>query len=149
LVHALKYDGLSALAEPMGQSLAPALVEWGITPDLLVPVPLHSSRERRRGFNQAALLARSLGERVDVPVAGRLLRRTRATSPQVRTAGAAARRANVAGAFAVAEQSRVPGRTVLLVDDVCTTGATLRACADALRTAGARTVYALTFAHED
>jgi ComF family protein len=149
LVHALKYDGLSALADPMGQALMPALVDWGVAPDLLVPVPLHPSRERRRGFNQAALLARSLGGRVDVPVAARLLCRTRATSPQVRSAGADARRANVAGAFAVAEPSRVLGRTVLLVDDVCTTGATLRACADALRTARARTVYALTFAHED
>jgi ComF family protein len=146
LVHAVKYDGLSTLAEPMGALLTPTLTHWGIAPDLIVPVPLHRSRERRRGFNQAALLARSLGERTSVPVADRLLRRTRATPPQVRTGGVEARRANVAGAFAVTEPARVSGRTVLLVDDVCTTGATLRACADALRAAGTRIVYGLAFA---
>jgi len=149
LVHALKYEGLSALSEPMGALLAPSLAAWGIPPDLIAPVPLHPGRERRRGFNQAALLARSLGEHAGVPVAERLLRRTRATAAQVRSGGVEARRANVAGAFAVAEAGRTSGRTVLLVDDVCTTGATLRACADALRAAGARSVYGLTFAHED
>ena len=148
LVHALKYDGLSALAEPMGALLAPTLTAWGVAPDLIAPVPLHPGRERRRGFNQAFLLARSLGEHTDVPVEERLLRRTRATASQVRSGGAEARRANVAGAFAVAEARRASGRTVLLVDDVWTTGATLRACAEPVRAAGARAVYGLTFAHE-
>jgi ComF family protein len=149
LVHALKYDGLSALAAPMGALLAPTLADWAIAPDLVAPVPLHPGRERRRGFNQAALLARALAERAGLPVEARLLRRTRATAAQVRSGGVEARRANVANAFAVTDAGRARGRTVLLVDDVCTTGATLRACADALRAAGARSVYGLTFAHED
>lgn len=147
LVHGLKYDGLSALAEPMGVLIAAELSAWGIHPDVVAPVPLHRSRERRRGFNQAALLAQSLAETAKLPVDRALLRRTRATTPQVRTTGAEARRLNIAGA--VAATPAAAGKTVLLIDDVCTTGATLRACADALRAAGAQRVYGLTFAHEE
>jgi competence protein ComFC len=146
LVHQLKYNGLYALAEPMGRLMAVGLEAWGVAPDAIVPVPLHPSRERRRGFNQSALLARSLGAAAGLPVEHELLRRTRATLPQVRTSSAEERRRNVAGAF---EATGPAGsRTLLLVDDVCTTGATLRACADALRSRGAVRVYALTFARE-
>jgi ComF family protein len=147
LVHALKYDGLSALAEPMGHLMAACLVDWGISPDVIAPVPLHPSRRRRRGFNQAALLAHSLAKNTGISPDAKLLRRTRNTSTQVRTAGAEERRRNVAGAFAVSGSAY--GRTVLLVDDVCTTGATLRSCATALRASGAVRVYALSFARED
>lgn len=147
LVHGLKYDGLSALAAPMGVLMAGDLSAWGISPDVVAPVPLHRSRERRRGFNQAALLAQSLAQTAALPLERRLLRRVRATTPQVRTSGAEVRRQNVTGAFAAGPSAA--GRTVLLIDDVCTTGATLRACADALRAAGALRVYGLTFAHED
>jgi competence protein ComFC len=146
LVHALKYDGLSALAEPMGQLMADTLAAWGLRPDALVPVPLHRARQRRRGFNQAELLARACAERTTLPLALDVLRRVRATTPQVRTASAEQRRRNVDGAFAA--HGRLAGRTVLLIDDVCTTAATLRACAAVLRAAGARSVYGLTFARE-
>ena len=146
LVHALKYDGLSALAGPMGELMAVSLSQWGIRPDLVAPVPLHRSRERRRGFNQSALLARACAEAAGVPLDRSLLRRLRATAPQVRMADAEARRQNVAGAFATSRP--VVGATVLLVDDVCTTGATLRACADALRAVGAGRIYGLTFARD-
>jgi competence protein ComFC len=146
LVHALKYDGLSALAEPMGCLMSGCLDAWGILPDVVVPVPLHPSRERRRGFNQASLLARSLAERSGLHLDPKLLRRIRATPPQVRTGGAEERQRNVAGAFA--GFGSAAGRTVLLVDDVCTTGATVRACAGALRASGVSRVYALTFARE-
>lgn len=146
LVHAVKYDGLSALAEPMGALMAETLDEWGIRPDAIVPVPLHSSRERRRGFNQAALLGRACARAAGVPLRGDALRRTRRTTPQVRAASAEARQENVAGAFSAGEG--VAGRTLLLVDDVCTTGATLRACAESLRRAGAVRVHGLTFARE-
>lgn len=147
LVHALKYDGLSALAEPMGRLMAECLAGWGIHPDVIAPVPLHPSRQRRRGFNQAVLLARALAGPAGFTAEPGLLRRTRNTAAQVRTAGAEERRRNVAGAFAVSRS--IAGSTVLVVDDVCTTSATLRACAVALRAAGARHVFALTFARED
>jgi ComF family protein len=112
--------------------------------DVIVPVPLHPARLRRRGYNQAALLARELGRRVGLPVEERALQRVRATRSQMRLS-AADRRRNVQGAFRCAD-GRVRGRRVLLLDDVCTTGATLEACADALRAGGAESVWALTLA---
>ena len=147
LVHLLKYDGLSTLAEPMGKMMADVVVAWGIRPDVVAPVPLHRRRERHRGFNQSARLAHACAETVGLPIEPDVLRRVRATAPQARASGVEARRANVAGAFAV--RGIAAGRTVLLVDDVCTTGATLRACGGALRAVGARAVYGLTFARED
>ncbi len=146
LVHRLKYESLSALAEPMGALMAACPLPHP-RPDVLVPVPLHRARVRRRGFNQAELLARAIGRAHGIPMAPRALVRVRATPSQVRQAGAAHRAANVTGAFACRDD--VSGRVVLLVDDVATTGATLRACAAALRAAGAATVHALVFAHDD
>lgn len=108
--------------------------------DLAVPVPLHRRRRRARGFNQAEELARHLGLEWK-----NVLRRTRATSSQT-DLPAARRHANVRNAFSVKRGHLVDGLTVLLVDDVSTTGATLNACAVALRGAGARDVRALTAA---
>lgn len=144
LVHALKYDGHSALAEPMGRLMAACLATWGITPDVIVPVPLHPARRRQRGFNQAAMLARSIADTTGIAMDKALLRRTRNTVAQVQTAGAEERRRNVAGAFSVSHPIMV--RSALLVDDVCTTGATMRECAALLRASGVHRVYALTFA---
>lgn len=148
LVHALKYDGHAALAEPMGATMAAALERWGLRPDFLVPVPLHPARRRARGFNQAARLAAACGPLVAVPVADRALRRTRRTRPQVRLPDAAARRRNVEDAFALDGPPPLVGRTVVLIDDVCTTAVTLRACARVLRAGGAASVHALTFARD-
>jgi ComF family protein len=128
----------------MGSLMAACLAAWGIKPDAIVPVPLHPSRRRQRGFNQAAMLARSIAEISGIAMDATLLRRTRNTIAQVQTAGAEERRRNVAGAFAVSHPIAV--RTALLVDDVCTTGATMRECAAALRRSGVHRVYALTFA---
>jgi ComF family protein len=111
---------------------------------MIVPVPLHPWRFWRRGYNQAALLAGELGRRVGLPVDEAALRRVRATSSQMRL-GAADRRRNVKGAF-TCRPDRVQDKRVLLMDDVCTTGATLEACSDALRAGGATGVWALTLA---
>lgn len=108
--------------------------------DIVVPVPLHRSRERTRGFNQARELARHLG----MPVAG-ALSRTRRTPSQA-DLPAAKRDANVCGAFTWRADVSVDGSIVVLVDDVVTTGATLNACAAPLRDAGAKEVRALTAA---
>ncbi|MCD6289487.1 MAG: ComF family protein [Anaerolineae bacterium] len=115
-----------------------------ITGDCLVPVPLHPERERERGYNQAALLAQVLGDRLGLPVVANAIRRTRATQPQVHL-DASARWENVMGAFAPAHVS-MHGRQPVLIDDVCTTGATLIACAQALLEAGATRVWAYTLA---
>jgi len=147
-VHALKYNHLSALARPMGELIAAYLKTEELPVDLVVPVPLFGRRRRVRGYNQSALLARELARLDGLPLAERGLSRRRDTPPQARSVDAEARRRNVAGAFA-ANGRRVEGRRVLLIDDVMTTGATLDACAQALREGGAASVWALTFARED
>lgn len=139
IVHALKYHGYTRLVEKLA---APLLSEAlrGTTPfDTVVPVPLHRMRLRKRGFNQAALLARGISGRINAPVSD-TLQVVRSTRDQIELS-AAERRVNVAGAFSA--RARTPGR-LLLVDDVLTTGATLSACANALLRAGAAEVHAVT-----
>jgi ComF family protein len=109
-------------------------------PDALVPLPLHRARLRRRGYDQALELARPLARTLDLPLCSDLLQRVRATAPQSELS-AGARRRNVQGAFAVRTDGPVPGH-VVLVDDVMTTGATLRAAATALKHAGVQRVEA-------
>jgi ComF family protein len=143
-IHRFKYERLSSMAEPFGEMLADFWRAEQLAADWLIPVPLHSSRERDRGYNQSELLARQLARRVNVPLSGRGLRRTRATAVQM-TLNAAQRRENVAGAFECVEP-RVRGARVVIVDDVGTTGATLDACAQAVLKAGAAAVMGLTLA---
>ena len=144
IIHALKYSGRHSLARPLAERMrqsGSALLE---EVDYVVPVPLHWRREFERGFNQAREIARHL----DLPVVNALVR-TRATRAQVELA-AGRRRANVAGAFALRHRwfrrCAIRNKTVLLVDDVSTTGATLDSCATELRKAGVSDVYALTAA---
>lgn len=131
-VRALKYSGARDVAQPLGQVLAAGVpASWAV--QAVVPVPLHPSRQRQRGYNQAELLARAVAAELGVPVLP-LLVRTRATAQQARQ-HAAGRRSNLAGAFAV--RGALPGGSLLLLDDVLTTGNTLLACRDALDAAGA------------
>jgi ComF family protein len=143
-IHRFKYERLAAMAEPFGELLAEYWQAQQLTADWLIPVPLHPSREHDRGYNQSALLAERLSERVKVPVSARGLRRTRVTAVQM-TLNAAQRRENVAGAFKCVEP-RVRGARVVIIDDVGTTGATLEACAEAVLQAGAASVMGLTLA---
>lgn len=140
----LKFHGQRALALPLGQALAPLLAEVPGPVDGLVPVPLHPQRQRERGFNQADLLAGALA-RVSGLQRVACLERRSGSPPQVGRR-LEERRANVEGAFG-ARHSLV-GLRLVLVDDVCTSGATLAACARALREAGAGGVWALTVARE-
>jgi ComF family protein len=143
LVAAYKFHGFDTLAEPMGRRMAETAKDRGLADvDAVVPVPSTRSRNRERGYDPAVLLARSVARSLHRPVES-LLRRTRETVAQSRLA-AAGRRANVRGAFAARVRARQ--RTLLLVDDVVTTGATVRAAAEALAAAGATSVRVVSFA---
>jgi ComF family protein len=120
----------------------PVCMELVANADLIVPVPLHSKRLKKRGFNQALLLAKAFPQ---VPLGRQVVVRVRHTVPQV-DLKPRDRRENVKGAFAVPEPALVKGKLILLLDDVYTTGATVRECAKALRRAGARRVEVLTVA---
>lgn len=143
-IHAFKYRRVAALAEPLGDALARFWLRAPAPVGAIVPVPLHPQRQRERGYNQAELLARRVGRASGAPVRVSTLRRVRATAVQM-TLSAAERRANVADAFAC-DDAAVRGIDVLLIDDVCTTGSTLDACARALKQAGAQAIYGLTLA---
>jgi ComF family protein len=144
-IHGLKYRGHSALAGPLGGLMAAYWVQHPMSADIVVPVPLHATRLRERGYNQAALLAREMAGRVGLAVDEQTLIRQRATAPQIEL-NARQRRENVRVAFHCSGNG-VAGKQVLLIDDVCTTGATLEACAVALYDeGGAQRVQALTLA---
>ena len=148
-LHQLKYSGERRLARPLGTSLAARWLAAGAGGELLVPVPVHADRARRRGYDQAVLLATEASLRLRIPCLA-ALERTRRTAPQF-DLGRRARRTNVAGAFAMrgpSQAARIEGRWIVLVDDVMTTGATLVACAEALYGAGAVAVSAVTVARE-
>jgi ComF family protein len=139
-IHRLKYNGERQLAPVLVSAMVNA--EPGLPRgDLLAPIPLHPARLRRRGYNQAELIARALGQSLRVATADRALHRLRDTASQV-TVPAQQRWSNVRDAFA-AEPSVVSGKHVILVDDVATTTSTLRAAALTLRDAGAAHVDAI------
>jgi ComF family protein len=150
LIHLLKYERVTPVAGPLGGMLAQAVAELLAGSDatpLLVPVPLHKSRRRSRGFNQAELIARAAARRLPQKLdlaCGALVRR-RDTVSQVGLTREE-RIANVRDAFRVADAARVRGRDVMLVDDVMTTGTTLSECARVLKQAGAKRVWAATVA---
>jgi ComF family protein len=140
IVHALKYARHRSLARPLADLMAGSGASVLAGADAAVPVPLHRSRKRERGFNQAAEIARHL----PIPVIP-ALKRTRATASQI-DLPAEARQANVRNAFAMRTGRTVNGLVVVVIDDVSTTGATVEACARVLLAAGAREVRALTAA---
>jgi ComF family protein len=148
LMHRLKYGGATAIGEEFGRELGERILGAGLGgSDMVVPLPLHASRRRERGFNQCEYIARGVSSVTGCPVRSGLLRRIRFTPSQT-SLGSLERRDNVRGAFALRGRGSraVKGKTILLVDDVVTTGATMRSCAETLREAGARAVVACAVA---
>jgi ComF family protein len=150
-IHALKYEGHRKLAEPLGQLLAETYINYGLQADILLPVPLHPERLRDRGYNQSALLASTCASKLGIACREDLLIRQRATIPQVGLSFHERLR-NVSGAFQAAftfTTGAFAERRILIIDDVCTTGATIEACAGPLFAAGARSVWGLVLARPD
>lgn len=145
-VHLLKYRNLKALAPVLARLMATHFRLHPLPAQAIVPVPLHQGRLRQRGYNQAELLARGLGQELGLPLSPDWLERPQTGQPQARTPSRDQRWRNTTGAFRAAGGAVAGG--VLLVDDVCTTGATLNACAGALKAAGAARVWGLTLARE-
>lgn len=148
-IHLLKYRDRPALAEPLGNALADfarreAVALGNLAVDVVVPVPMHPARRRVRGYNQAERLAVVVARELGLPMSTDLLIRRRNTRAQVGLAQEA-RQQNLADAFAPGRQSAA-GMSILLIDDVSTTGSSLHESAAALKRTGAVSVYALTLA---
>jgi ComF family protein len=142
-VHQLKYRQMQRMAQPLGALMAAHLAAPPIAADAVLAIPLHAARLAERGFNQAEALAREAAQALRLPYIGNGLVRLRATEQQARL-DARARAENMRDAFGW--QGNAPPRRVLLVDDVLTTGATMGACAQALRAAGVEAVHGLALA---
>ena len=149
MLHGLKYARIRDLGEVCARIIMRyirtqrVLFPKGV---LIVPIPLHRSRERTRGFNQSLLLATGIGKELGIPVFSDVLLRSRKTPPQTGL-DATSRKSNVLEAFMVLGEERIQGKTLLLVDDVKTTGATLEEAARTLKRAGAKRIWAITIAH--
>ncbi len=141
-VQALKYDNTRLIAVPLGKRLTEQVRAQGWQFDMIIPVPLHTHRLKERGYNQSELLAACVADEIMIPLVTVAVERTRLTRSQVGLSGIERRR-NLVDAF-VAYPDHVAGKSIVLIDDVYTTGATLAACAQVLFDAGAVAVYGLT-----
>ena len=146
-VYELKYYNLRSISGILGKYMADYYRQYNLFGDYLVPVPLHAKRYRQRGYNQSELLAARLSELTGVPLLANAVMRVVDNVPQARTSTIDQRRTNVEGVFQC-ENGLVDGKEIIIIDDVCTSGATLEACADALKRAGARRTFGFTLARE-
>ena len=154
LVHAMKYRWVTILAPivafEIGRVLRlhPRWHQWATEQPMLIPIPLHAKRERSRGFNQSTVMAYELGRHLRLPVITNILIRVKPTLPQVARDGKE-RRTAMRGAFRVLDPGRCSGKTVFLLDDVWTTGTTMREAASTLKRSGASAVFGLVFARSE
>ncbi len=147
-IHQWKYEGKDSLTPFFVKWIKEGLYRYWPSPffDLIIPVPLHKSRLRHRGFNQALLLVKQLSKLTGIPYGKRVLIKKRPSTPQV-DLGLTEREKVLKGSFEVAKKEGVEGKRILLIDDVYTTGATVNECSKALIREGAKSVDVLTLAH--
>jgi ComF family protein len=147
VVQKFKYGRKVSLGKPLGRLMARGCEEFlrECRAELIVPVPLHARRLRWRGFNQSVLLARQVSRACGIPADPFVLLRCRETPPQTQLTEEG-RRKNMRGAFVVNPEISIKGKSILLIDDVYTSGATVNECSRTLRRGGAREVYVLTLA---
>ena len=146
-IYQLKHRNLRALATPLAQLLNDYLIINLLSGEILMPVTLLQKRLRERSYNQSSLLTKELGQLGNLPLADNYLTRQRHAPPQAKTPTVDERRSNVANAFTCRDR-KLQDKQVLLIDDVSTSGATLEACATALKAAGATSVWGLVLAKE-
>ena len=146
-IHTYKYGGVFSLVKVFGDLLQPTFqtLSRDYPVDVMIPVPLHMRRLRERGFNQALLMVKELSKRIGIPYEGRALKKIKDTPVQI-SLKKRERRKNLTGVFQVTDTEALNGRSVVLVDDVYTTGATVNECSRALLKAGAERVAVLTVA---
>ena len=145
IIHALKYKSQFKLGVYLGKILSEGikLRDWQI--DLIVPVPIHHLKKAERGYNQSDYIVKGLSKALNIPYSTKLIKRTKFTDSQTKLK-MKERALNVANAFKVKSKEKVSGKNILIVDDVCTTGATLLECGKVLISSGAGLVYACTIA---
>jgi competence protein ComFC len=146
-VYQLKYKNLRSIAPMLAGLLYDFMKLTPVRGDALVPVPLHKSRMRERGYNQSTLLAKELAKLSGLPIIQNSLVKREKSMPQAKSSNVEERKKNVSGVFSIRD-GRLTGKAVILIDDVSTSGATLDACARALKEAGALSVWGLTLARE-
>jgi len=145
IIHALKYKKQFKLGVFLGELIAEGIKtkDWQI--DLIIPVPIHHLKKAERGYNQSDYLAKGLSKSLNIPYSGKAIKRTKYTESQTKLK-MKERALNVSNAFKVRQHKKVNGKNILIVDDVCTTGATLLECGIALYKTGAKSVYACSVA---
>jgi len=143
-----KFSQMTAYAQPFGKLLSECAEEYiEEQVDIISWVPLSKKRLRKRGYDQAKLLAEAVSKELGIPCVP-VLQKKRDTAPQSRTGGAEKRKRNIAGAYEVIDKNRIDGKTILLIDDIVTTGSTLAECARTLGRGGADKVYCATVARK-
>jgi ComF family protein len=142
-----KYENTKVLADPLSYFMVEYLKKHRLSFDVIIPVPIHKLRLRERGYNQSSLLAQRLSRMTRIPVAEGVLIRTKHTPSQAKSDSVEQRRKNIRNAFKCVNHN-MSGKRILLIDDVCTSGSTLNACAASLKSAGAASVWGLTVAKE-
>jgi competence protein ComFC len=149
LIHGAKYSGMKNLARFLGETAGEALVKdpvfTGFPFQVMIPIPLHRLRQRERGYNQSRCVCEGLSKKLGVPILPDVLYRKRHTQTQTGKSGEE-RQENVRDAFGATSPVGIRGRTVLVVDDVMTTGSTMNCCAKTLKEAGAESVIGMTLA---
>lgn len=147
-IHRYKYDFVKDLAEPLGQLMVKVIRERFFENALLIPVPLHKKRLRWRGFNQAELLSLEISRNLDIPMVNDILIRTKHNLPQVNIKNSQERKENIKRAFQLSPRPslNIRNKTIILVDDVCTTGATLEECAKVLKRLKPKQIWGLVVA---
>jgi len=143
-INLLKYQGIKRLSKPLSELILQTIEIPAV--DAVVPVPLHERRLKEREFNQSALIARHIAKRLGIPLLPDCLIKTRDTMPQVGLS-MKERAKNIKKAFEIKDRDLLNGKDIMLVDDVFTTGATVRECSKVLKKGGAGDIYVITIAH--